>query len=57
MKKTLSALIALLMLLPICLAAIPTSAATPEGKPISKLVDFYAMEQDGVYYLENNICV
>lgn len=55
MKKTLSVLIALLMLLPICLAAIPTSAATPEGKPISKLVDFYAMDQDGVYYLENNI--
>ena len=55
MKKTLSVLIALLMLLPLCLAAIPTSAATPEGKPISKLVDFYAMEQDGVYYLENSI--
>lgn len=55
MKKTLSILIALLMLLPLCLAAIPTSAATPEGKPISKLVDFYAMEQDGVYYLENSI--
>ena len=55
MKKTLSALIALLMLLPLCLAVIPASAATPEGKSISKLVDFYAMEQDGVYYLENSI--
>ena len=55
MKKTLSALIALLMLLPLCLAVIPTSAATPEGKPISKLVDFYAMDPNGVYYLENNI--
>ena len=52
MKKTLSVILALIMILSICYFSV---AAAPEGTAISSAAEFAAMAADGKYYLANDI--
>ena len=52
MKKTLSIVLALLMILSICSFSV---AAAPEGTAVSTAAEFAAMAADGKYYLANDI--
>ena len=54
MKKVLSAIMALLMILSICSFSI---SAAPEGTAISTEAEFLAMDPAGTYYLANDITV
>ena len=55
MKKTISILLALCMLLAICPLTI--SAADPVGTPITTEAEFLAMKTDGYYYLANDLTI
>ena len=52
MKKTISLVLALLMVLSICSFSV---AAAPEGTAVSSAAEFAAMAADGKYYLANDI--
>ena len=52
MKKTLSIVLALLMILSICSFSV---AAASEGTAVSSAAEFAAMAADGKYYLANDI--
>ena len=54
MKKVLSAIMALCMILSICSLSI---SAAPQGKAITSEAEFLAMKEDGAYYLANDITV
>lgn len=55
MKKTISILLIVAMMLASILAVLPVSAADPEGTAISNEEEFLAMKPDGEYYLANDI--
>ena len=55
MKKTISILVIVAMMLASILAIIPVAAAEPEGTAITNADDFAAMAADGKYYLANDI--
>ena len=64
MKKTISALMALCMILSVCFFSVSAAEATvgsvaagytPEGTPITNAAEFAAMAADGKYYLANDI--
>ena len=57
MKRTISVLLVLAMMLAGVLAMIPASAATPEGTAINSADDFAKMELTGKYYLAQNITI
>jgi hypothetical protein len=54
MKKTLSILMALCMILSICSFSV---SAAPQGTAITSEADFLAMKENGAYYLANDITV
>ena len=54
MKKTLSIIMALCMILSVCAFSV---AAAPEGTAISSAAEFAAMAADGKYYLANDIAL
>ncbi len=54
MRKTLSVILSVLMLLSVCSFAIPASAA-PEGTAINTADEFMAMAAEGKYYLNSDI--
>ena len=54
MKKTLSIIMALCMILSICSFSV---SAAPAGTAITSEADFLAMKEDGAYYLANDITV
>lgn len=56
MKKTISILLIVAMMLASMLAVIPVSAA-PKGDKISSAAEFAAMKADGEYYLANDITI
>ena len=56
MKKTISILLIVAMMLASLLAIIPASAA-PAGTAIKNATDFANMAADGTYYLENDIVI
>ena len=56
MKKTISILLIVAMMLASMLAIIPASAA-PKGEKIASAADFAAMSADGEYYLGNDIII
>ena len=56
MKKTISILLIVAMMLATVLAIIPASAA-PKGEPIKNADDFANMTADGEYYLANDITI
>ncbi len=56
MKKTISILLIVAMMLASMLAIIPVSAA-PKGEKISSAAEFTAMKADGEYYLANDIII
>ena len=55
MKRTISILVIVAMMLAAVLAIVPVSAATPEGTAINNANDFANMSSTGVYYLANDI--
>ncbi len=55
MKKTISILVIVAMMLASLLAIIPVAAAEPEGTAIATAEQFAAMTADGKYYLANDI--
>ena len=64
MKKTLSIIMALTMILSVCFFSVSAAEATvgsvaagytPEGTPITNAAEFAAMAADGKYYLANDI--
>ena len=55
MKRTISILVIVAMMLATVLAIVPASAATPEGTAISNVAEFAAMDPAGVYYLANDL--
>ena len=57
MKRTISILVIVAMMLASLLAIVPVSAATPEGTPVKNAKEFAAMEADGTYYLANDITI
>ncbi len=57
MKRTISVLLVLAMMLAGVLAMIPASAATPEGTAINSADDFAKMEVTGKYYLAQDITI
>ena len=56
MRKTLSIVLSVMMVLAICTLGI-SAAAAPEGSPIKTAADFAAMTEDGVYYLDADIAI
>ena len=54
MRKTLSIVLSVVMILSACCFALPVSAA-PEGTPINTADEFMAMAADGTYYLNADI--
>ena len=54
MKKTLSVILTICMLLAICSFSV---SAAPQGTAITSEAEFLAMKEDGVYYLANDITV
>ena len=54
MKKTLSIILALVMILSICSFSV---AAAPEGTAVSNEAEFLAMDPAGTYYLANDITI
>ena len=54
MKKVLSAIMALCMILSICSLSV---SAAPQGTAITSEADFLAMKKDGSYYLANDITI
>ena len=54
MRKTLSIILSVVMILSACCFALPVSAA-PEGTPINTADEFLAMAADGTYYLNADI--
>ncbi len=54
MRKTLSLILSVMMLLSVCSFAIPASAA-PEGTAINTADEFMAMAAEGKYYLNSDI--
>ena len=54
MRKTLSIILSVVMILSACCFALPVSAA-PEGTPINTADEFMAMAADGTYYLNADI--
>ena len=54
MRKTLSIVLSVVMILSACCFALPVSAA-PEGTPINTADEFMAMTADGTYYLNADI--
>ena len=54
MRKTLSIVLSVVMILSACCFALPVSAA-PEGTPINTADEFLAMTADGTYYLNADI--
>ena len=57
MKRTISILVIVAMMLASLLAIVPVSAATPEGTPVKNAKEFAAMEATGTYYLANDITI
>ena len=57
MKRTISILVIVAMMLASLLAIVPVSAADPEGTPIKNAKEFAAMEATGTYYLANDITI
>lgn len=55
MRRRLCILLALCLLLPTALAALPISAATPDGEAIRSAEDFYSMKSGGSYYLDCDV--
>ena len=55
MKKTISILVIIAMMLASLLAIVPISAADPEGTAVTNETEFLAMTADGTYYLANDI--
>lgn len=55
MKRTISILVIVAMMLASLLAIIPASAADPVGTPITNKAEFAAMDPEGQYYLANDI--
>ena len=55
MKRTISILVIVAMMLASLLAIIPASAAEPEGTAITNKAEFAAMDPAGKYYLANDI--
>ena len=55
MKKTISILVIVAMMLASILAIVPVSAADPEGTAVTNEAEFLAMTADGTYYLANDI--
>jgi len=55
MKKTISILVIVAMMLASLLAIIPVAAADPEGTAVTNAEEFAAMTADGKYYLANDI--
>ncbi len=54
MRKTLSLILSVMMILSVCVFAIPASAA-PEGTAINTADEFMAMAAEGKYYLNSDI--
>ena len=66
MKKTLSIILSICMILSVCFFTVSAAEATvgsvaagytPEGTPITNAAEFAAMAADGVYYLANDITI
>lgn len=57
MKKTISILLIVAMMLASLLAIVPAYAAEPEGTAITNEKEFLAMVPDGTYYLANDITI
>ncbi len=57
MKRTISILVIVAMMLASLLAIVPVSAAEPEGTPVKNAKEFAAMEATGTYYLANDITI
>lgn len=56
MKKVLSVMLSMLMLLPLCNGlTLANAAETPSGTPITTVEEFLNMDGSGVYYLANDI--
>ena len=55
MKKTISILLIVAMMLASIIAVLPVSAADPEGTAVSTEEEFLAMKSDGEYYLANDL--
>ena len=54
MKKTLSVILTICMILAICSFSV---SAAPQGTAITSEAEFLAMKEDGAYYLANDITV
>lgn len=56
MKKVLSAMLSVLMLLPLCSgASLANATEVPSGTPVSTVEEFLNMDASGVYYLAGDI--
>ncbi len=56
MKKVLSVMLSILMLLPLCNGiSLANATETPAGTPVSTVEEFLNMDANGVYYLANDI--
>ena len=57
MKRTISILVIVAMMLASLLAIVPVSAAEPEGTPVKNAKEFAAMDATGTYYLADDITI
>ena len=57
MKRIISSILILTMMLCALLSAISVRAASPEGEAIDSAADFAAMSESGKYYLSKDITV
>ena len=57
MKRTISILVIVAMMLASVLAIVPAYAETPAGTAITTAADFAAMDAAGTYYLANDITI